>query len=142
MPNRLSNNGARKGFEWALEAGTAFASYRLGAGSIAIYHTEVPAAARGSGVGSAFIRQVPQEVSRPGPKLEPECAFVPAMLAKNPEFDDFRRCTVLPAAQRRLAGHRRWFSARGGAVIWRFARKRKLRHPARCRPAKEKELRR
>jgi len=75
MPNHVSNNRARQRFECALEAGTAFASYRLGAGSIAIYHAEVPAAVRGSGIGSAFVRQVLTAVRRLGLKL-PECSNV------------------------------------------------------------------
>jgi uncharacterized protein len=91
MPNPVSNNSARQRFECALEAGTAFASYRLRAGSIAIYHTEVPVAARGSGIGSAFVHQVLDEVRRLGLKLKPECSFVRAVLAKNPEFDELWR---------------------------------------------------
>jgi uncharacterized protein len=51
----------------------------------------VPAAARGSGIGSAFVRQVLDEVRRLGLKLEPECSFVRAVLAKNPEFDGLWR---------------------------------------------------
>jgi hypothetical protein len=38
----------------------------------------------GSGIGSAFVRQVLAEDRGLGGKLEPECAFVPAVLTKKP----------------------------------------------------------
>jgi predicted GNAT family acetyltransferase len=88
MSDRLNNNGARQRFERTLEGGTAFASYRLGAGTVAILHTEVPLALRGSGVGSTFVREVLQEIRRLGLKVEPQCSFVRAFMAKNPEFND------------------------------------------------------
>ena len=75
-------------FERAVEGGTAFACYRLEAGTLAIFHTEVPAASRGRGLGSAFVREVLQEVRRRGLKVEPECSFVRAFMAKHPEFND------------------------------------------------------
>ena len=71
--------------------GPPFANYRLEAGTVAIFHTEVPAALRGSGAGSAFIREVLQEVRRQGLKVEPECSFVRAFMANNSELDDLRR---------------------------------------------------
>ena len=87
----LRNNASRQRYERDVEGGTAFASYRLEAGTVAIFHTEVPKALRGSGAGSTFIREVLQEVRRQGLKVEPECSFVRAFMAKNSEFNDLRR---------------------------------------------------
>ena len=44
----LRNNASRHRYERDVEGGTAFASYRLEAGTVAIFHTDVPAALRGS----------------------------------------------------------------------------------------------
>jgi uncharacterized protein len=88
---RLRNNTSRQRFERDVEGGTAFASYRLEAGTVAIFPTEVPAALRGSGAGSAFVREVLQEVRWQALKVEPECSFVRAFMAKNAQFNDLRR---------------------------------------------------
>lgn len=87
----LRNNKARNRFEDDLADGIAFASYRVADGTATIFHTEVPRSMRGSGAGSAFIRQVLQEVRRLGLKVEPECGFVRAYMARHPEFNDLLR---------------------------------------------------
>src|SRR5438034_10980241 len=45
-------------FERDVDGGTAFASYCAAAGVARIFYTEVPAALRGEGAGSAFVRDV------------------------------------------------------------------------------------
>jgi uncharacterized protein len=84
----LRNNAARNRYELDLEGGTAFAIYRLSPGIITIMHSEVPAALRGSGVGSAFVAQVLQEVRRQGLKVVPQCGFVRTFMTRSPEFKD------------------------------------------------------
>ena len=88
MAGTLRNNSARNRYELDLEGGTAFAVYRLSPGVVTIVHSEVPAALRGSGVGSAFVAQVLEEVRRQGLKVVPQCGFVRAFMARNPEFND------------------------------------------------------
>jgi uncharacterized protein len=84
----IRNNAALNRFELDLDEGMAFANYRTSPGTITIVHTEVPAAMRGSGAGSAFVRRVLGEVRRLGLKVEPQCSFVRAFMTKNPEFAD------------------------------------------------------
>lgn len=91
MSEAIRNNAGRNRFELDLAQGMAFASYRTSPGTITIVHTEVPAAARGSGAGSDFVRRVLEEVRRRGLKVEPQCSFVRAFMAKNPEFADLMR---------------------------------------------------
>ena len=88
MPNGVRNNTALSRFELDLEDGNAFAIYRLSPGTVTIVHTEVPPNTRGSGVGTAFVRRVLEEVRRQGLKVVPQCDFVRAFMAKNPEFND------------------------------------------------------
>lgn len=91
MSDGIRNNAVLNRFELDLDEGVAFASYRTSPGTIIIVHTEVPAAMRGSGAGSAFVRQVLEEVRRLGLKVEPQCSFVRAFMTKNPEFADLLR---------------------------------------------------
>ena len=91
MPNGVRNNAALSRFELDVEDGTAFAIYRMSPGTVTIVHTEVPPKARGSGVGSAFVRRILQEVRGQGLKVIPQCDFVRAFMAKNPEFNDLLR---------------------------------------------------
>ena len=91
MTEAVRNNTALSRFELDLDAGLAFASYRTSPGTITIVHTEVPANIRGGGVGSKFVRGVLGEVRRQGLKLVPQCGFVRAFMAKNPEFNDLLR---------------------------------------------------
>jgi predicted GNAT family acetyltransferase len=84
----IRNNKTLNRFERDLEGGTAIANYRMATGVVRVIHTEVPAAMRGSGAGSAFVRDVLEEARRLGLKVEPECSFMRAFMAKNPEFND------------------------------------------------------
>ena len=91
MAATIRTNAALSRYELDLEGGLAFAVYRASPRVVTIVHTEVPAAMRGSGAGSAFVRQVLEEVRRQGLKVVPECGFVRAFMAKNPQFNDLLR---------------------------------------------------
>ena len=91
VADAVRNNAALSRYELDLEGGIAFAVYRASPGIVTIVHTEVPAAMRGSGAGSAFVRQVLEEVRRQGLKVVAECGFVRAFMAKNPQFNDLLR---------------------------------------------------
>ena len=88
MSGPVRNNTALGRFEQDVGGGVSFATYRLSPRAITIMHTEVPAAMRGSGVGSQFIRRVLEEVRAQGLKVVPQCSFVRAFMTKNPEFND------------------------------------------------------
>ena len=91
VPNGVRNNTALSRFELDLEDGIAFAIYRRSPGTVTIVHTEVPPRTRGGGVGTAFVRRVLEEVRGQGLKVIPQCGFVRAFMARNPEFDDLLR---------------------------------------------------
>ena len=88
MSGPVRNNTALGRFEQDLKGGVAFATYRLSPRAITIVHTEVPAAMRESGAGSAFVRRVLEEIRAQGLKVVPQCSFVRAFMTKNPEFND------------------------------------------------------
>ena len=91
MTQPIRNNATLKRFEQDVDGGTAFASYRQSPDALTIFHTEVPVAARGSGVGSRFVRDLLEEIRRLGLKVVPQCSFVRAFIANNPEFNDLLR---------------------------------------------------
>lgn len=91
VTNGVRNNAALNRFELDLEDGVAFAIYRMSPGAVTIVHTEVPSKARGSGVGTAFVRRVLEVVRGQGLKVVPQCDFVRAFMARNPEFNDLLR---------------------------------------------------
>jgi predicted GNAT family acetyltransferase len=91
VADAVRNNAALSRYELDLEGGTAFAIYRASPGIVTIVHSEVPVTLRGSGAGSAFVRRVLEEVRRQGLKVVPECGFVRAFMAKNPQFNDLLR---------------------------------------------------
>ena len=91
VPKGVRDNAALSRFELDLEDGIAFAIYRRSPGTVTIVHTEVPPRTRGGGVGTAFVRRVLEEVRGQGLKVIPQCGFVRAFMARNPEFDDLLR---------------------------------------------------
>jgi uncharacterized protein len=88
MPSAIRDNTALSRFE--LDAGgvTAFMTYRLGNGVIALQHTETPLQARGQGIASRLIAGVLDIVRARGLKVIPRCPFVSAYIAKHPQFSD------------------------------------------------------
>jgi predicted GNAT family acetyltransferase len=84
----VRQNAARNRFELDTDAGEALAFYRLADGVMTFTHTEVPAALRGRGIGSALMHGVLDSVRAQGLKVVPRCPFVAAYIARNPEFAD------------------------------------------------------
>lgn len=88
MSRHIHNNVGQKRFELDSAGVTAIAAYEERGGSVAITHTEVPAAANGQGIGSALIKGALADIRRRGLKLLPICAFVAAYLERHPEDQD------------------------------------------------------
>ncbi len=89
MPD-ARHNRARHRYEFDTEAGAALAFYRLDNGVMTFTHTEVPAALRGRGIGSAMIHAVLTDVRAQGLKVIAACPFVADYLARHQEFADLR----------------------------------------------------
>jgi len=102
MPAQLRDEPARGRFELDTEAGVAFARYRLAPGVLEVFHTEVPVRLRGRSVGAALVRAVLEEARRRGLKVDPQCSFVRAFIARNPQYADL----VAGAAPREPASPR------------------------------------
>ena len=57
-------------------------------GRIAPFHTEVPEALSGQGVGSKLARRVLDALRAEGAKIVPRCEFVAAYVERHPEYRD------------------------------------------------------
>jgi predicted GNAT family acetyltransferase len=84
----IRQNVARQRYELDTEAGAALAFYRLHDGVMTFTHTEVPAALRGRGIGSAMMRAVLNDVRAQKLKVVAGCPFVADYIDRHPEFAD------------------------------------------------------
>lgn len=81
------NNKKQSRFEALLPDGEyIILDYRWLKGSMALMHTLVPVAARGSGAGSIFIQKVLDHVKSQKLVIIPYCSFVVAYIKDNPEY--------------------------------------------------------
>jgi predicted GNAT family acetyltransferase len=88
MADIVIDNLAQSRFELGLDGGTAVALYRLAPGVVRIYHTEVPLALRGQGIGSRLVSSVLDLVRARGQKVVPQCPFVAEFIEAHPEYRD------------------------------------------------------
>jgi predicted GNAT family acetyltransferase len=82
------DNPARHRFELEVDGETAFAAYRFEGDDIVFYHTVVPDALSGRGVGSMLVRGALDQVRAKGLKVVATCPFVHAYIEKHPEVQD------------------------------------------------------
>lgn len=86
--NVVRDNPEQQRFELETPAGLAVADYRREGNVMTIFHTEVPTALRGQGIGEKLVRGVLEEMRRQGLKVVPRCWFVREFLAGHPEYRD------------------------------------------------------
>jgi predicted GNAT family acetyltransferase len=67
---------------------TAIAEYRLEDGVINFFHTEVPPAFEGRGIGGALVRAGLAAARERGLKVQPDCPFFAAYFQRHPEAHD------------------------------------------------------
>ena len=85
----IRDNAEQGRFEADLGSGSrAIAEYRLGEGTIAFTHTEVPSAFEGQGVATALIGFALQSARERGLKVAPICPFVAAYMKAHAEVQD------------------------------------------------------
>jgi len=84
----VRNNEERSRYELEAEGHTAFAAYEIDGGVITFTHTVVPSALQGMGIGSKLIAAALADARSRGLKVEPQCPFVAAYIAKHPEWQD------------------------------------------------------
>lgn len=84
----VRDNPERQRFEMDTSAGLAVAEYRRDGDTLIVFHTEVPPALRGQGMGDKLVRGVLDEVRRRGLKVAPRCWFVRGFIDDNAEYRD------------------------------------------------------
>ncbi len=84
----VRDNPEQQRFEMVTSAGLAVAEYRRDGDTLIIFHTEVPPALRGQGMGDKLVRGVLEEVRRRNLKVVPRCWFVREFVGSNPEYRD------------------------------------------------------
>ena len=87
----VRHNTEQQRFELDTSAGIAVADYRLSAGVMTIFHTEVPVPLRGRGIGCRLVKGALEEVRKLGLKVVPQCWFVREFIERNPNFADLVR---------------------------------------------------
>jgi predicted GNAT family acetyltransferase len=86
--NVVRDNPEQQRFELETPAGLAVAEYRRAGDVLTVFHTEVPPALRGQGIGEKLVRGVLDEIRRRELKVVPRCWFVKEFLASHPEYRD------------------------------------------------------
>jgi predicted GNAT family acetyltransferase len=85
----IVNNKKQFRFEVLLPDGEYLTmEYRWLKGSMVLMHTVVPAAARGTGMGSAFVQQVLEHARSHNLKIIVYCPFVAKYMTEHPEYND------------------------------------------------------
>ncbi|ODT21596.1 MAG: hypothetical protein ABS54_12455 [Hyphomicrobium sp. SCN 65-11] len=84
----VRDNPEQQRFEMETSAGLAVAEYRRDGDTLIIFHTEVPPALRGQGMGDKLVRGVLEDVRRRNLKVVPRCWFVREFVGSHPEYRD------------------------------------------------------
>lgn len=84
----VRNHADEQRFEVELDGEQAFLEYSLQAGSITLYHTQVPPVLEGRGIGSALSKAGLDFARANRLKVVPSCPFVSAYLKRHPEYQD------------------------------------------------------
>lgn len=87
----VRDNPALNRFEMDTGAGVAFATYRRADGVLTVLHSEVPAALKGRGLGSALVRGMLDLARAERLKVRPLCGFVARYMTSHPEYGDLRQ---------------------------------------------------
>jgi predicted GNAT family acetyltransferase len=88
MDHEVVNNEAKAQYELTIDGHTALAAYKVHPDHLTFYHTEVPAALEGRGVGKRLIKAALEDVRRRGLKLVATCPFVHHYIETHPEEQD------------------------------------------------------
>jgi hypothetical protein len=84
----VTDNADEKQYELIVEGEKALAAYRVEGGRITFYHTEVPEALEGRGIGGALVKGALEDVRSKGLKVVPACSFVRHYIETHPETED------------------------------------------------------
>lgn len=85
---QVRNNEAEGQYELTVNGETAFSRYTRQGNQLIVYHTEVPPALEGHGVGSTLMRGVLQDARDNHLQIVPQCEFLAAYIQRHPEYLD------------------------------------------------------
>ena len=84
----VTRNEAAGAYELVVDGHRAFAAYRLEDGVATFFHTVVPDALAGRGIGLTLIAGALADVRTRGWRVRPTCPFVRRYFDKHPELAD------------------------------------------------------
>ena len=84
--SQVRDNAAAQQFELTAGDSTAFIAYRRDGGTVELFHTEVPQALEGKGIGSALVRGTLDRLRAAGATVVPSCSFVAGYIERHPEY--------------------------------------------------------
>jgi predicted GNAT family acetyltransferase len=88
MDGEVVNNEALGQYELTVDGHTALTAYKVRPDHLTFYHTEVPEALEGRGIGKRLIKGALADVRRRGLKVVPTCTFVRHYIETHPEERD------------------------------------------------------
>lgn len=87
MSLEVADNPELERYEARLDGDLAgFAQYRVEAGQMTLFHTEVEPAFSGQGIGSALARSALEGVRSRGLQVVPHCSFIAAYVRRHPDL--------------------------------------------------------
>lgn len=87
MPElEIRHNQPAHRFEAGSEPGMARLDYRITGAAVNMYHTEVPPASQGAGLGGRLAAAALDWASGAGLKVIPGCPFIADYIRKHPEY--------------------------------------------------------
>jgi predicted GNAT family acetyltransferase len=82
----VRHNPQASRFEVRIDEQLARCDYRMDGEVMQIFHTEVPPALEGRGIGAALVRAALEHAEAHGMRIRPRCSFVSAYLARHPQY--------------------------------------------------------
>lgn len=88
MTLTVRDNPAESRYEMDVDGGMAVANYRADDTVVTVYHTEVPPALRGRGLGDQLVKGTLDRIRESGRKVSPRCGFVALYVRRHKEYHD------------------------------------------------------
>ena len=90
MTHPVQHNPDESRFESTVDGLTAVAEYQLQGQVMTMTHTLVPSALRGRGIAAEMVRFALEHARAKGLRIEPQCGYVQAYMARHPETQSLR----------------------------------------------------
>lgn len=88
VEHNVEHNRGKHRFEARVGGELALLEYRLSGKKITMFHTEVPSAAEGKGLGGKLAAAALGYARAEGLVVVPQCSFVASYIARKPEYAD------------------------------------------------------